>query len=99
MGARLKVEDKRKINGELYELCKVYYAAIPLKDINRIIRATVGGELLNEDSTPLSCLLCGDDSRAMFDIGKPGITYWNSKLYMSWYRMPSGKYEIVAYIS
>jgi len=88
---------------------KNYYDEIPLTDIDNALRSE-GYLLLQEDNTAWSGFLTGDDSGSTFTIGKLANkvklhgkdTYSeveNSGLRMTWYKMSSGKYEIVKYVT
>lgn len=84
-----------KANRELDELVRnKYFSAIPLDRIYDIVE-TSGLSFMPEDK---ECILCGREGRATWDLR------WNNKsadkmLVLSWYKMPSGKYEVVPYIS
>ena len=66
--------------------------------------------LLQEDNTPWDGFITGAEGRATFTLGyldtayeQNGLTAYkpieNAALIMTWYKMQSGKYEIVTYIS
>jgi len=99
---RLKVADRKKMNARFYELGKKYHEAIPLHDISVTLQDH-GLELLDDDYTPWSGLLCGSNSQCTFNVGQHTDNGYdavkNSVLCLSWYRMPSGRYEIVVYLS
>lgn len=109
-GPRLDAGTKSKINRQLTDLTtpghKTYYFdKIPLKDILAILNR-YGVVMLQEDNTPWSGLLLGNDYEDNFILApasfeKPAnyVPYQNAMLRMSWHKMPSGKYEIVAYVS
>ncbi len=64
-----------------------YFEAIPLN---------VMGEILgryNIDSAPLDGIYCWREGTASTQLGK---NFW---IYFTWYKMNSGKYETVCYIS
>jgi hypothetical protein len=96
---RLLANKRKAVNNKLYTLCKTYHESIPLDTINGILRDTANIELLDDDGTELSCLLCGTDSYSTFPVGKPGMVCSNSVLVMTWHQMQSGRWEIVAYLS
>jgi hypothetical protein len=83
---------KRRINKELHAL-PTYFPEIPLDVIFYIVRYH-SGRVVQEDGTDWSGLLCGDDGSANFQIA--GYRFW---LYLTWHKMQSGNYEIVAYVS
>lgn len=76
----------KQANEALYKLGLTYHESIPL--------ATVDGILSAADLNPLEqMILCGREGRIHEDVGS-GL--WLS---LSWYKMASGRYEVVAYIS
>jgi hypothetical protein len=77
----------RKVANELlFELSKTYYPAIPNGDIDAVLRA-VGFRELEPG------IYCGHEGRMSEQVGP------KSWFTMTWYKMPSGSYEIVAYVS
>jgi hypothetical protein len=84
---------KNRINRELYPLSTSYHLAIPLDIIFGIVEKHVG-MVVQEDGTRWSGLLCGDEGRANFAIANSRLV-----LYLGWYQMPSGVYEITLYVS
>jgi hypothetical protein len=84
---------KNRINREIYPLTTHYYLAIPLDIIFSIVEKHAG-MVIQEDGTKWSGILCGENGSGRFAIK-------NSKLilYLGWYQMPSGNYEITAYVS
>lgn len=81
------------INKELHSMGFEYYPEVPLSDIFAIVEKKAG-MVVQEDGTPWSGLLCGDDGRAKFEVAG-----YKFLLHLTWHRMPSGNYEIVAYVS
>ena len=75
-----------------------YHSKIPLKDIDDILKE-YDMWLVDEAGEPWSGLLVGADSGAQFDLMHKDGPIKNSMLIMTWYKMPSGRYEIVAYLS
>ena len=104
---------KKKVNKALHSLTtNKHFDSIPLNDIKRILeRADL--ILLQEDGTPWSGFLMGDSASASIVVGdKNDIVksygdsiiavyrpYTNTRLQLSWYRMPSGKFEVSTYLS
>ena len=86
---------KNHANKDLYLLTSgKYFNEVPLDDIFSIVRSNAG-EVLDVDNTPLSgVILCGESGTANFSVQN-----MRSKLHIAWYTMPSGRYEIIAYIS
>jgi hypothetical protein len=104
---KLPREVKSKINKDLTKMTSgnKYFDSIPLEDIFDILKK-YGVTILMEDQTRWSGFLAGADARDTFDLGyieskdanKRHIVIDNSSLVMSWHKMPSGRYEIVAYV-
>lgn len=83
------VSMKNKINREIHKLItNKYFPEIPVKQIG-IILASFG-----LDTDFLNGIYCGRQ-------GETSEMIPNSKIFfrMTWYRMESGNYEIVAYVS
>jgi hypothetical protein len=104
---KMNVNIRKKINKELTKLTfNKYFKAIPLKDIETILKNN-NIVLLQEDNTKFAGFLTGNNATADFELSDIGSTmggtvyvpYDNVKLILSWYKMPSGNYEINAYIS
>jgi hypothetical protein len=88
----------KKVNAALMELTvNRYERHVPLGRVREALNA-LGFELLDEEGAPWSGLLCGDEGRATFDLSYLG-TPVPRVLVLSWYRMPSGNFETVAYVS
>ncbi|MFW6225414.1 MAG: hypothetical protein ACOC3V_00480 [bacterium] len=104
---------KRKINKKLTDITSPpYYTEIPLDDINNVLKLH-GVIMIQEDLEEWTGFLLGDRSETSIAIGdytnqidnfgssrtpayKP---FSNSVLRLSWYKMSSGKYEIVCYLT
>ena len=100
-----------KLKGQLqkvvYSILKpTFFEKIPLGQISEAFKS-FGVTLLQEDGAPWSGFLlggkdCGDerakDQRAEFALGYNGQLL-NCYFIMSWCRMPSGKMEVIGYIS
>ncbi len=103
---KLNAKIRRKINNKLHKLGLTYHDSIPLADIQDVLIEN-GLDLLDDDGTPWSGLLCGTDVHTDFHMGvwmnacshEPRELVTNSFLCLSWHKMPSGRYEIVAYAS
>lgn len=108
---RLNAPMKSKINRELTALPD-YHTEIPLDTIEEILER-YGLIILQEDNTSWSGMLMGSDSQTTFTLGyiATGVknsenwdatTYTpieNAGLVLTWYKMQSGKWEIVTYVS
>lgn len=93
-----------KINKELC-IFNTYWCAIPLINIMDVLKKH-NLILLQEDNTEFSGFLCGDSSQESFIVGNYDETVTdffepieNTSLQLSWYKMPSGNYEINCYLS
>jgi hypothetical protein len=81
----------KKINTDLHKLTSnKYFPEIPLKSIDTIL--THYGLNKLEDG-----IYTGQSGEFVENVGKT----WGNNVYlrMTWYRMESGRYEIVAYVS
>lgn len=100
---------KNKVNKDLHALGN-FHVQIPLEQIFKIIN-DVGIIPLQEDNTPWSGMLiggaeCGSEETKnqvvnfslAINIGDKFVVS-NNSLSLSWCKMPSGKYEIVTYLS
>lgn len=88
---------KTRIQKQLTALTKnTYFNSIPLDEIFDIIESE-GGIVVDEAGDPWEGFLCGENSQATWKV----INIQNTKcwLTMTWYKMPSGRWEIVAYVS
>ena len=100
-------KDIKKINSELRKF-NDYFDEIPLNEISEVLNS-FGIKLLQEDGTEFSGILCGNNSYTTIEIGKDIIEELdnliiyeiikNTFLYISWYKMSSGRYEIVTYLT
>jgi hypothetical protein len=84
---------RTQIGHELSELNVIYHAQIPLNRIFEIIKES-GGLAVDESGQEWSGFLCGESGHCTIDI--TGIK--TSGLSLSWYKMPSGNYEITCYL-
>lgn len=85
----------RRANNTLYGLTsKTYFSAIPL---DRIYDAAEN-EGLVIDEEEKQCILCGREGRATWPLSFDGRRI-QSRLWITWYKMPSGRYEVVAGVS
>jgi hypothetical protein len=84
---------KNRINRELHSLA-TYFPAIPIDAIFNIVETHTNERVIQEDGTAWGGLLCGEDGRANFAISAKRFS-----LTVEWHKMPSGVYEINAYVS
>ena len=85
---------RKHINEYLYAVGRTYHAAIPLQAIFDVIAQHTGEQVIQEDGTPWSGVLCGREGRATFEISN-----LRQALQLSWYKLESGSYEVTAYIA
>lgn len=91
---------KLKVNNILYDLCKQYYKLIPLNTITNYLKQN-NLIILQEDGSEFEGFLCGCEGRTSFlmrDI-EQNKNIKDSILWLSWYKMTSGNYEVVCYLS
>lgn len=88
-----------------------YWDQIPISEIQNTLES-FGYTLLQEDNTPWAGMLLGDEANILLHLGvkrrAPSgegqyVEYYepvvNAGLSLSWYKMPSGRYEVTVYIS
>lgn len=78
--------DMRGVNDALYGLGRTYHDSVPLETVNELL-THYGFDRLE------SMLLCGRQGRLHESVGR------NRWLSLSWYKMESGRWEVVAYVS
>lgn len=84
-----------KLDGQQYFDSATY----PLSVSDECLREH-GYRLIDEDGSDLGVILCGDNGRGVFDIGLlDGGKVENVAVLLSWYKMPSGRYEVVSYLT
>lgn len=89
----MKSPQKKRVNKELYELGKVYRDYIPWEGIENILEK-VGTYPLQEDGERFQGFFCGRSGQAHFPLYEEKRDW----LHLSWYKLESGNYEIVAYV-
>lgn len=94
---------KHKLNAQVYDLLKpTYFDTIQLGAIMNILEES-GYTILQEDMTPWDGIICGREGHEYFTIGVKDRDKWveigNAMLSLSWYKMESGRYEVVGYIT
>ena len=107
---RLTPKETKAINKEIHKLLEpIHFDIIPLSDIFDILERH-GVQVLQEDQTPWSGLLLGgvdNTEQVYFDLAKDQETFegryihmiGNCCLTLSYYKMQSGRYEVLAYIA
>lgn len=88
------MKTKQIIQTGLNKISSAYHAEIPLSDIFSLIKAQ-GGIPVMEDGKEWQGFLCGKNGNATIEI----INLNKIKfVYISWYQMESGRYEITSYL-
>jgi len=95
---KIDTKVRKLINSELATFCKTYYDQIPLTEIFDILKKN-NIIVIQEDGTPWSGFLMGNNSSTTFDLKIDGKNIENSILSLSWYKMENGRFEINAYLS
>lgn len=78
--------DTKRANEVLHKMGRVYHDSVPLADVSELLRWN-GFEPLED------MLLCGREGSLHENVGR------NRWLSLTWYKMESGRYEVVAYVS
>ena len=91
-------KQRKAINREIGVLLKpIYFDQIPLDDLMDVIKKH-GFLVVDEAGDPWQGFLCGREGNAVFDIISIDGKKAKYCLILQWYKMPSGKYEIVSYV-
>ena len=97
---KIKQQLRRKANKALRNVLKpTYFKDIPLDEIFDALNKSADLIVIDEDGEEWSGMLLGNDSYTTFNLGYHGKLVSNAELWLSWYRMPSGKFEIVGYLT
>jgi hypothetical protein len=78
--------DTRAVNDALYGMGRTYHDGVPLTTVSELL-VHYGFDALED------MLLCGHVGSFNAEVGR------NRFLTLSWYRMESGRYEVVAYVN
>jgi hypothetical protein len=107
-GKSLTTAEKKTANDMIYAITKGYHDKIPLRAVFDVL-TQIGVHAVQEDGTPWSGFLvggaeCGTEEaknqRVNFSLVRTDTkTPLNNSLFLSWCKMPSGRYEIVSYLS
>lgn len=85
MDAKTERKLRTRVNRQLQQL-PIYHDGLPLTEIDNILAAN-GASALEE------AIYCGREGKVHEQVQS------NTWLTMTWYKMESGRYEIVAYVS
>jgi len=96
----MKAAEKKKVNKAVVVVVDpIYFNEIPLPNIMEAIEG-LGYLVVNEEHNRWSGFLCGREGQAMFDIlSKETGKLDHSNLRLSWHTIPSGRYEVLAYVA
>lgn len=78
--------DTKAVNDALYDMGRTYHQSVPLDAVNGLLTHYGFNELD-------AMLLCGREGSLHENVGR------NRWLSLTWYKMESGRYEVVAYVS
>ena len=101
--------NKKPINRELYDLTKGYHDSLLIDEIGAVLKKH-GLILLQEDGTEFSGIFSGEEGRAEIEVARNVSTadadghpiyqpLENTMLILTWHKMESGKFEVIAYLS
>jgi hypothetical protein len=91
----------KKLNKLLEPILKpTYFVEIPLDNIFNKLEEN-GILVIQEDKTPWSGFLCGSKGHVYFDLVdiRSNDIIVDSCLSLSWYKMDSGRYEVISYLT
>jgi hypothetical protein len=96
--SHLRKDLNRAINSFLSEgSATKYFSSVPIDGLFDVIEE-LGVTPVDEDGEKWSGMVMGEDSRTSIDLAVGGGDP-KMKLHLQWYKMPSGNFEINAYVS
>jgi hypothetical protein len=100
---KIRTMTKNDLNGELNHFLSPdgkteYFKDIPLDDIFDIVES-VDMMPVQEDGTKWQGMLLGEEGRATISLMDSEDTFEDLHLHMQWHKMPSGNFEINAYVN
>jgi hypothetical protein len=96
---KLTVYHRKQLNKAVFAILKpTYFESIPLGAIFDVMKDW-GFVVVQEDGTPWSGFLCGEEGQANFRFNHGEELVDNSMLVLTWHKMQSGRYEVCGYIS
>jgi hypothetical protein len=92
-------KEKRAINKDIGKILQpnVYLNEIPLDDLMDVC-SHHGYLVVDEEGNRWSGFLCGREGMVYFDLSNGFTIVKNAKLCLQWYKMQSGRYEVIAYV-
>jgi len=102
----MKAAEKHKINVRIHAALKsTYFDTIQLATCVNILE-DFGYTIIQEDYTRWDGFICGAEGHEYFTIAKNDLNQImltrvvkNAMLSLSWHKMESGRYEVIAYVS
>ena len=94
----LNANIRKQINKQLQENFNKYFPSIPLTEVFEVLKNN-NVVAVQEDGTPWSGFLCGDDGNASIELKFNDELIDNAMLILQWHKMESGRYEINTYVS
>lgn len=101
---RIKTKEANKITRALHPINTTYHEGIPVASIERVL-LDHGVVLLQEDHTKWSGFFTGAEGRTTFELALDGseseqgiYEALGNCLLLTWYRMPSGRFEVNSYM-
>lgn len=89
----------RAVNKELHALTtNQYFQSIPTQEIQTILDKYGMGTNVETNERVMDGIFTGHEGRMSEPIGKNQKGEANMYFTMTWYKMPSGRYEIVPYV-
>lgn len=86
-----------KLKQDLHKLCQEYWPKIPLEKIwSACDDARIN--MVDDDGEPWEGFLTGREGRCSIDLADKRTGKVFNALHLQWHKMPSGKYEINAYL-
>ncbi len=82
-----EAQQRHKTNKALGVMCKKYYKSLPVNEIAAVLKEN------GFDGDEMDGIYCGHNGKILEQVGK------KTWIYFSWYKMPSGNFEINAYVS
>ncbi len=95
---KLQASTRRKANKELQAMSAKYHEQVPLDGMFETLKAH-GIIVVDEAGDPWQGMLLGSNSHTTFALQIDGQPVDNAVLFLSWYRMPSQRWEINTYLS
>lgn len=88
---------RKRVNNILAAIIPTFVEEIPIDNMFNVIKEH-DGLPVQEDGTEWSGILCGAEGQTKIQITHPLFSK-GFFLHLSWYKMQSGRYEIVVYVS